>query len=70
MAFQAADPGFEARVRASFGRQPAMKLIGAVLTRTICEFEIVAHKGGKATACALGLETLICLAGRSDAPAG
>jgi len=151
MAFQAADPGFEARVRASFGRQGAMKLIGAVLTRvepgiatielpyradlgqqhgffhagmtaaiadsaagyaafslfpasssvltvefkinliapadgerlvatgrvkkpgrtlTICEFEIVAHKGGKATACALGLETLICLAGKPDAPAG
>lgn len=151
MALQAADPGFEARVRASFGRQPAMKLIGAVLTRvepgiatielpyradlsqqhgffhagmtaaiadsaagyaafslfpaassvltvefkinliapadgerlvatgrvkkpgrtlTICEFEIVAEKAGKATTCALGLETLICLAGRSDAPPG
>jgi uncharacterized protein (TIGR00369 family) len=151
MAFQAADPGFEARVRASFGRQGAMKLIGAVLTRvepgiatielpyradlgqqhgffhagmtaaiadsaagyaafslfpasssvltvefkinliapadgerlvatgrvkkpgrtlTICEFEVVAHKGGSATVCALGLETLICLAGRPDAPAG
>jgi uncharacterized protein (TIGR00369 family) len=151
MAFQAADPGFEARVRASFGRQGAMKLIGAVLTRvepgiatielpyradlgqqhgffhagmtaaiadsaagyaafslfpasssvltvefkinliapadgerlvatgrvkkpgrtlTICEFEVVAHTGGSATVCALGLETLICLAGRPDAPAG
>jgi len=151
MAFQAADPGFEARVRASFGRQGAMKLIGAVLTRvepgiatielpyradlgqqhgffhggmvamigdsaagyaayslfpadssiltvefklnliapadgellvatgrvkkpgrtlTICEFEVVAHKGGSATVCALGLETLICLAGKPDAPAG
>jgi acyl-coenzyme A thioesterase PaaI-like protein len=33
MTFQAADPDFEARVRASFGRQGAMKLIGAVLTR-------------------------------------
>jgi uncharacterized protein (TIGR00369 family) len=151
MSFQAADPDFEARVRASFGRQGAMKLIGAVLTRvepgiatielphradlcqqhgffhagmtaaiadsaagyaafslfpaassvltvefkinlvapadgerlvatgrvkksgrtlTTCEFEVVAHKGGSATVCALGLETLICLAGRSDAPAG
>jgi len=151
MAFQAADPGFEARVRASFGRQAAMKLIGAVLTRvepgiatvelpyraelgqqhgffhggmvamigdaaagyaayslfpadssvltvefklnliapaggerlvatgrvkkpgrtlTICEFEVVAHKGGSAIVCAVGLETLICLAGRPDAPAG
>jgi uncharacterized protein (TIGR00369 family) len=151
MSFPATDPGFEARVRASFGRQAAMKLIGAVLTRvepgiatvelpyraelgqqhgffhggmvamigdnaagyaayslfpadssvltvefklnliapadgerlvatgrvkkpgrtlTICEFEVVAHKGGSATVCAVGLETLICLAGRPDAPAG
>ena len=151
MSFQPTDPGFEARVRASFGRQAAMKLIGAVLTRvepgiatvelpyraelgqqhgffhggmvamigdnaagyaayslfpadssvltvefklnliapadgerlvatgrvkkpgrtlTICEFEVVAHKGGSATVCAVGLETLICLAGRPDAPAG
>jgi uncharacterized protein (TIGR00369 family) len=147
--FQPADTDFAARVRASFGRQGAMKLIGAVLTRvepglatielpyrpdltqqhgffhagmtstiadsaagyaafslfpadasvltvefkinliapadgerlvatgrvkkpgrtlTICEFEVVAEKGGKATVCALGLETLICLAGRPDAP--
>ena len=151
MSFQPTDPGFEARVRASFGRQAAMKLIGAVLTRvepgiatvelpyraelgqqhgffhggmvamigdnaagyaayslfpadssvltvefklnliapadgerlvatgrvkkpgrtlTVCEFEVVAHKGGSATVCAVGLETLICLAGRPDAPAG
>ena len=149
MAFQPADPDFEARVRASFGRQGAMRLIGAVLTRvepgratielpyrpdlsqqhgffhagmtasiadsaagyaahslfpaastvltvefkinliapadgermvatgrvkkpgrtlTICEFEVVAQKGGKATVCALGLESLICLAGKPDAP--
>jgi acyl-coenzyme A thioesterase PaaI-like protein len=39
-------------------------------TLTICEFEVVAHKGGKATVCALGLETLICLANRPDAPPG
>jgi uncharacterized protein (TIGR00369 family) len=149
MAFQPADPDFAARVRASFGRQGAMRLIGAVLARvepglasielpyrsdltqqhgffhagmtaaiadsaagyaafslfpaassvltvefkinliapadgerlvatgrvkkpgrtlTICEFEVVAAKGGKATVCALGLETLICLAGKPDAP--
>jgi uncharacterized protein (TIGR00369 family) len=149
MSFQAADPDFEARVRASFARQGAMKLIGAQLTRvepglatielphrtdltqqhgffhagmtsaiadsaagyaafslfpaassvltvefkinliapadgerlvatgrvkkpgrtlTICEFEVVARKGGKDTVCALGLETLICLAGKPDAP--
>jgi uncharacterized protein (TIGR00369 family) len=147
--FQPADPDFAARVRASFGRQGVMKLIGAVLTRvepglatielpyrpdltqqhgffhagmtstiadsaagyaafslfpaassvltvefkinliapadgerlvatgrvkkpgrtlTICEFEVVAEKGGKPTVCALGLETLICLAGKPDAP--
>ena len=151
MAFQPADPDFEARVRASFGRQAAMKLIGATLARvepglaaielpyraditqqhglvhggitamiadtaagyaayslfpaassiltvefkinliapadgerlvatgrvkkpgrtlTICEFEVVAHKGASATVCAVGLETLMCLPGRPDAPGG
>jgi uncharacterized protein (TIGR00369 family) len=151
MAFQPADPAFEARVRASFGRQAAMRLIGATLSRvepgvvaielpyradltqqhglvhggitamiadsaagyaaytlfpadssiltvefkinlvapaagerlvatgrvkkpgrtlTICEFEVVAHQGGRATMCALGLDTLICLAGKADAPGG
>ncbi len=39
-------------------------------TLTICEFEVVAHRGGRATTCALGLDTLICLAGKADAPAG
>ncbi len=147
MAFQAQDPDFEARVRESFARQGAMRLIGAELTRvepggatielgyrpeltqqhgffhagmtatiadsaagyaayslfpadssvltvefkinliapadgdrlvatgrvkkpgrtlTICEFEVLALKGGRPTVCALGLETLICLAGRPD----
>ena len=151
MAFQPPDPDFEARVRASFGRQAAMKLIGATLARvepglaaielpyraditqqhglvhggitamiadtaagyaayslfpaatsiltvelkinliapadgerlvatgrvkkpgrtlTICEFEVVAHKGASATVCAVGLETLMCLPGRPDAPGG
>ncbi len=151
MQFQPADPAFEARVRASFERQAAMKLIGAALARvapglatielpyradltqqhglvhggivamigdnaagyaaytlfpadssiltvefklnliapadgerlvatgrvkkpgrtlTICEFEVVAHKGARATVCALGLETLICLAGKRDTPGG
>lgn len=32
-AFRAVDPDFEARVRASFARQPAMRLIGACMTR-------------------------------------
>jgi uncharacterized protein (TIGR00369 family) len=151
MAFQPPDPDFEARVRASFGRQAAMKLIGATLARvepglaaielpyrvditqqhglihggitamiadnaagyaayslfpaassiltvefkinliapadgerlvatgrvkkpgrtlTICEFEVVAHKGASATVCAVGLETLMCLPGRPDTPGG
>jgi uncharacterized protein (TIGR00369 family) len=149
MAFQPQDPDFEARVRASFARQGAMRLIGAELTRvepgavtielahrpeltqqhgffhagmtstiadsaagyaafslfpagssvltvefkinliapadgerlvatgrvkkpgrtlTVCEFEVVALKGGKPTLCALGLETLILLADRRDGP--
>lgn len=149
MAFQAADPGFEARVRASFGRQGAMRLIGAKLTRvepgvveielpyredltqqhgffhagitsaiadsaggyaaytlfpagssvltveyklnfvapadgeklvatgrvrksgktlTICELEVAAVKDGASKLCACGLQTLICLEGRADAP--
>ncbi len=149
MAFPPQDPGFAARVRESFARQGAMRLIGAELTRvepgvvtielahrpdltqqhgffhagmtatiadsaagyaafslfpaassvltvefkinliapadgarlvasgrvkkpgrtlTICEFEVVAVKRGQPTVCALGLETLICLAGKSDEP--
>lgn len=149
MAFEPADLDFEARVRASFGRQAAMKLIGATLARvepglavvelayrpditqqhglvhggitamiadsaagyaayslfpadssiltvefkinlvapaagerlvatgrvkkpgrtlTVCEFEVVAHKGASATVCAVGLDTLMCLAGRPDTP--
>ncbi len=35
-------------------------------TLTICEFEVVALKRGQPTVCALGLETLICLAGKPD----
>jgi len=41
--FRPADPGFEARVRDSFNRQPAMHLIGAVLTTVkpgLCEVEM------------------------------
>lgn len=41
--FKPADPGFEARVRDSFNRQPAMHLIGAMLTTVkpgLCEVEM------------------------------
>lgn len=41
--FKPVDPGFEARVRDSFNRQPAMRLIGAVLTTVkpgLCEVEM------------------------------
>ena len=149
MKFHPADPHFESRVRASFARQAAMKLIGAELktvepghvvvelpyrtdltqqhgfvhggmtamiadsaagyapftlfpvdssiltveykinlvapadgerlvasarvkktgrTLTICEFEVVAQKHGRSTVCALGLQTLIHLAGKPDTP--
>lgn len=43
MPFTASDANFEARVRASFARQAAMTLIGAVLTRVEpgrCEIEL------------------------------
>ncbi len=42
-AFQAVDPNFEARVRDSFARQAAMRLIGASMTRVepgYCEIEL------------------------------
>ncbi len=149
MKFRPPDPDFAARVRASFERQAAMKLIGASLTTvepghavielpyrpdltqqhgfihggmtamiadsaggyaaftlfpadsavltvefkinlvapadaerlvasgrvkktgrtlTVCEFEVAALKHGRSTVCALGLQTLICLAGRPDTP--
>lgn len=41
--FKPADPDFEARIRDSFNRQPAMHLIGAVLTTVkpgLCEVEM------------------------------
>ena len=35
---------------------------------TVCELEVLAVKGGAAKSCAYGLQTLMCLAGRPDAP--
>jgi len=147
--FTASDPGFEARVRASFERQGIMRLIGARMTRvapgrveielpyradltqqhgyfhagvtstiadsaggyagytlfpaessvltveykinliapaegeklvavgqvkkagrslTVCELEVLAVKDGTAKPCAYGLQTLMCMLGRADAP--
>jgi uncharacterized protein (TIGR00369 family) len=37
-------------------------------TLTICELEVLAVKNGMARSCAYGLQTLICLEGRADAP--
>lgn len=37
-------------------------------TLTICEFEVVVMKGGRARTCALGLQTLMCVQGRKDMP--
>jgi len=149
MAFQATDPNFEARVRDSFARQPAMRLIGASMGRvepgyceielpyredltqqhglfhggftsaiadtacgyaaytlfaaadsvltveykinllapasgdrlvasarakksgrtlTVCEFEVMAEKGGEQVLCACGLATMIRLSDRPDRP--
>jgi len=148
-AYQAADPDFERRVRESFGRQGAMRLLGARLaivepgrvdielpyreelsqqhgffhagitstvadsaggyagytlfpadssvltvefkinlvapadgdrliatgrvkkpgrTLTICEFEVLVFKGARSKACALGLQTLMCVQSRADMP--
>jgi uncharacterized protein (TIGR00369 family) len=149
--FTAPDPNFAERVRASFGRQGVMRLLGASLTRvepgvvsielpyrpdltqqhgffhagvtstiadsaggyagftlfpadssvltveykvnllapadgerleatgrvkkpgrtlTVCDLEVVAVKGDRRTVCAVGMQTLICLAGRPDVPPG
>ena len=35
-------------------------------TLTICEFEVVVVKAGRAKTCALGLQTLMCMHGRTD----
>jgi hypothetical protein len=80
--FAPADPGFAARVRDSFARQRVMRLIGARLVRIepglcaielpgrICELEVVARQGGAAKACAVGLQTMMCLHDRAVLSAG
>jgi len=48
--FHAADPGFEQRVRASYARQTAMRLIGATMERVAPgEVEIVLPAGANIT---------------------
>lgn len=37
-------------------------------TLTVCELEVLSVKDGVARSCAYGLQTLICLEGRADAP--
>lgn len=37
-------------------------------TLTVCEFRVMVAKAGVETLCAIGTETAICLAGRSDSP--
>ena len=37
-------------------------------TLTICEFEVVVMKAGRAKTCALGLQTLMCVQARADMP--
>ncbi len=37
-------------------------------TLTICEFEVAAIQGGRGKTCALGLQTLMCMQGRTDMP--
>jgi uncharacterized protein (TIGR00369 family) len=39
-------------------------------TLTVCELEVAAISGGEATTCAIGTQTLMCLAGTADRPAG
>lgn len=37
-------------------------------TLAICEFEVVVIQGGQGKTCALGLQTLMCMHGRTDVP--
>src|SRR3990172_3783340 len=37
-------------------------------TLTLCEFEVVVLRGGQGKTCALGLQTLMCMHGRTDIP--
>jgi uncharacterized protein (TIGR00369 family) len=39
-------------------------------TLTVCALEVVAVKSGRETVCAVGMQTLICLAGRPDVAPG
>ena len=76
--FQPQDPQFAARVRASFGRQKAMTLIGAVLARgvvvkpgrtlTIARGDVFAVRGAKTVHVASMQQTLMMLPDTPDVP--
>ena len=42
------------------------KVIKPGRTLTVCQFEVDVFDGGRATACAVGMQTLMCLQGRPD----
>ena len=46
------------------------RVIRAGRTLTVCELEVEAIKGDARTRCAWGSQTLICVEGRADVPAG
>ena len=69
MAFVAQDPQFEQRVRASFARQGAMALLGAVRsgkTLTVCHVDAFVEKAGQRGHCASGLLAVVRRAGVKD----
>jgi len=67
--FQAQDPGFAERCRASFARQKAMTLVTVEYKINIlAPAEVYAEKDGRSVHCASMQQTLMMLAGRSDHP--
>lgn len=77
-AFKAADSHCAERVRASFARQGAMRLIGAEFvaegfvakpgrTLAVTRGEVHAERGGKRTLVALMQQTLMVMHGKADA---
>lgn len=72
--FEAPDPAFATRVRASFERQRIMDLLGAEMSRiepgrtlVVCSADVTVRKDGRETLCATLLQTLMTMRGRPDA---